>query len=319
MGIEIKYHNDEIYTIFIDETEIENDGVNFIVPKHLFKDKFVNDLPKNVIFNICWQHLDNIIHLDTIPYSIERIGDNKIIINFTDSGTRKYWDGEIGFKLYMETKRDIVKEREKEIGDLKFGDYTDDGNYIFLDYSCEIEAEKLDSVIDTAEQLISEIEGAASLTIGSPFKEIDDTNNEKEFTLSLVIPLLRKLGFVNVRYNHGKREFGKDVVFARRTEFEEYEFWGAQVKYGDISGGANSEIDTIISQIEDAMKIPFYDVYTRKKEKLSKVAIIISGKFTENAVEKICEKIESNAIKNNIVFIDSDKINSLTEKFKKVT
>ncbi len=317
MGIEIKYYEGEIFTIFIDETEIENDGENFIVPKHLFKNKNVNDLPKKLRFDICLQHLENVVHLDTIPYSIEKIGDKKVIVNFTDSGTRKYWDGDIGFKLHMETKRDIIQEREKEIGDIKFDNYEDDGNYIFLEYSCEIETEKLDSVINFAEQLISEIDGAASITIGSPFKAIDDTNNEKEFTQSLVIPLLRKLGFVNVRYNHGKREFGQDVVFARRTEFEEYEFWGAQVKYGDISGGANSEIDTIISQIEDAMKISFYDVYTRKKEKLSKVAIIISGKFTENAVEKICEKIESNAIKNNIIFIDSDKINSLTEKFKK--
>lgn len=319
MGIEIKYNDGEIFTIFIDETEIENDGENFIVPKHLFNDKDVNDLPEKVRFDICWQHIENVIHLDTIPYSIEKIGDKKVIVNFTDSGTRKYWDGYVGFKIYMETKRDIIKEREKEIGDLKFENYEDDGNYIFLEYSCELEAEKLDSVINSAEQLISEVEGAATLTIGSPFKDVDDTNNEKEFTLSLVIPLLRKLGFVNVRYNHGKREFGKDIIFSRRTEFEEYEFWGAQVKYGNISGGANSEIDIIISQIEDAMRIPFYDVYTRKKEKLSKVAIIISGKFTENAVEKICEKIEVNAIKNNIVFIDSDKINSLTERFKKVT
>lgn len=319
MSIDIKYEDGDVYTIFIDETELENDGENFIAPKHLLKDKKVNDVPENITFEICWQHIENVIHLDTIPYNITRIGDNKVIAHFSDSGRRKYWDGNYGFKLYMETKRDIVKEREKEIGDTKFVNYEDDGDYIFLDYSLEIEAEKFDTIIETAEQLISEIDGAAEITLGSPFKEIDDTNNEKEFTLSLVIPLLRKLGFVNVRYNHGKREFGKDIIFARKTEFDDFEFWGVQVKWGDISGEANSEIDTIIGQIDDALKIPFYDVYTRKKEKLSKIVIIISGRFTENAVEKICEKIESNAIKNNIVFIDADKINSLAEKFKKVT
>ena len=62
MGIEITYSDDEIFTIFIDEIEIENDGENFIVPKHLFKDKNVNELPENVKFDICWQHLGNVIH-----------------------------------------------------------------------------------------------------------------------------------------------------------------------------------------------------------------------------------------------------------------
>ena len=318
MSIKIKYYDNEVFTIFIDDVELENDGENFITPKYLLKDKNVNDIPVNTVFDICLEHTDGIIQLDAVPYSFTRIGNNKLLVRYSDTGRRKYWDGNYGFKIYMETKRDIVKEREKEIGDIKFISYEDDGEYIFLDYSIEIESELFNNVIDTSDQIISEIEGAVTITLGSPFKDIEDTANEKEFTVSLIIPLLRKLGFVNVRYNHGKKEFGKEIIFVRKTEFDEYEYWGAQVKYGDISGEANSEVDTIIAQIDDSMKIPFYDVYTRKKEKLSKVAIIISGKFTENAVEKICEKIESNSIKNNLVFIDSDKINSLMEKFSKL-
>ena len=62
--------------------------------------------------------------------------------------------------------------------------------------------------------------------------------------------------------------------------------------------------------------MPFYDLYTKQKQRISKLAIIISGKFTENAIEKICEKIESHVVRNNLTFIDGEKIQTLAEQFK---
>jgi hypothetical protein len=61
--------------------------------------------------------------------------------------------------------------------------------------------------------------------------------------------------------------------------------------------------------------MPFYDLYTKQKQRISKLAIIVSGKFTENAIEKICEKIEGHADHNNVVFIDGEKLKTLTERF----
>jgi len=304
--------------IFINGEEIDTeDGEAYQVPKGLLKGIRFSEMPGNVSFEICEKIEEGIIMLNTLPFTISKILDNKANVYFEDSGRRKYWDGDVGFKLYMETKRDVIKEREKEVGDLKFESYDDDGDYIFLTFSVEIESSTFEEIITFAEQLIQEIEGAVELTIGSPFKDVKDSRDERDFSLSVVIPLLRKLGFSNVRYNHGRREFGKDITFSRKTEFDEFEFWGAQVKYGDISGGANSEIDLLISQIDDAFKIPFYNVYTRRKEIISKLLIVISGRYTENAIEKICEKIESYAVRNNIVFIDGGKIETIAERFKK--
>ena len=304
--------------IYINGEELDtDDGETYHVPKGLLKGVRLSEMPEGVDFEICTKITEGVIEYSGTPYKISRISDNKAYVYFEDSGRRKYWDGEVGFKLYMETKRDIVKEREKEVGDLKFQSYDDDGDYIFLTFSVETESSTFEEIITFAEQLIQEIEGAAELTIGSPFKDVKDSRDERDFSLSVVIPLLRKLGFSNVRYNHGRREFGKDITFARKTEFDDYEFWGAQVKYGDISGGANSDIDLIISQIDDAFKVPFYNVYTRRKESISKLLVVISGRYTENAIEKICEKIERRAIRNNIVFIDGEKIETIAERFKK--
>jgi len=318
----IKFSRDKdnlVEQILINGEEIDSDdGEVYLVPKGLLKGISFNEMPHDVSFEICDKVEDDIVYVGTCPMTISKVSGKKAHVHFEDSSRRKYWDGDIGLKLYMETKRELIKEREKEIGDLKFESYEDDGDYIFLTFSAEIEAITFDGIITSAEQLLKEIEGTIELTIGSPFKNVEDTHDEQDFAVSVVIPLLRKLGFSNVRYNHGRREFGRDIIFSRKTEFDDFEFWGAQVKYGDVSGAANSEIEFIISQVDDAFKVPFYDLYTKRKERISKLLIVISGKFTENAIEKICEKIESHALKNNVSFMDGAKIETIAEKFRKL-
>lgn len=318
MGIELK-QVEGLESLLINGIEIDSDDCEtYYVPKSLLKGIQFTKMPQDVVFELCDRVEENLVSFDgPIPYSVRKLENNNALILFDSSGTRKYWDGEIGFKLYMETMRDIINEREKEVGDIHFESYDDDGAYIHLEFSAEVETDIFDTIIDFADQIINEIEGALEISLGSSFEKINDGDNEKEFTLKILLPLIRKLGFSNVRYSHGKKEFGKDIIFTRRTEFDEFEYWGVQVKFGDISGGANSDIDMIISQIDDAFKMPFYDVYTRKKERLSKVIIAISGKFTENAIEKVCEKIESHAIRNNIVFMDGEKIRTLIERFRR--
>jgi len=217
----------------------------------------------------------------------------------------------------MEAKKDIIDQRENELNDIKLESYDDDGTWIHLIYSSIIPADDCNTVIDISEQIISEIDGTAELKLGGEILEPNNIQNEKGFSLQIILPILRNLGFQNIKYNHGKREYGKDVVFSRLTEFSELEHWAAQVKFGDISGEANSEIDKIIAQLDDTFKMPYYCIYTRRKERISKLLFIISGKFTENAIVKICEKIEINALRNNIVFIDGDKIQNLIEKVRK--
>jgi hypothetical protein len=316
--IHIQRQSDEIVAISIDNERLDSDdGEVWTTPVALLKPYKVSDLPNNVSFALCKEIQGGIILLEHIPTTIQRIGLDKIRLSFEDSGTRKYWNGQVGFSHYMETKRDIVAERSKEIGDLSLDSYDDDGAYIFLRFSTEITATSCEEVLAIANQIVSEIEGATELRIGIDAFRPEPAENERDFTLRTVLPILRKLGFTNVRYNHGKREYGKDIVFARFTEFGELEHWAAQVKHGDVSGATGGDIDEIFSQIEDAFKMPFYDIYTRAQARPSKVCIIISGRFTENATEKICEKIESHAMKNNVIFVDEAKIATFAERFRK--
>jgi len=308
---------DQVDAVSIGDTSLDSDdGETWFLPKSLTADLKVADLPSDLSFDICNRHEDSIVFLDSVPMRLTKIADDKVRIDVDDSGTRKYWDGLVGFKPYMEAKRDVVSELAGEMENLTLKHYEDEGNWISLQYSCEFDGDECATAIELAVQLVEQIEGAAELRVGGQLWAPAHADNEKEFTLRTVIPLIRKLGFQNVRYNHGKREFGRDVLFARITEFGDLEHWGAQVKYGDVSGGANSDIDGILGQITDAFTMPFHDIYTRQQQRLSKLAIVISGQFTNNAIEKICESIENNAARNNTVFVDGERIATLAERFR---
>jgi len=320
MDIEVQRdEHDEVIGLKIDGVSFDSDdGEIWFVPKGYLREVNTASLPIDVQIECCESVHENVIHLDTIPFRLRGTSSDTALVEFEEMQRRKFWDGSVGLRKYMEAKRDIIAERAKQLGDVTLDSYEDDGDYIYLIYSASISGRKIGHIIDQAEQLIAEIDGATELAVGSPLPPVDAVHDEREFTISVVIPLLRKLGFSNVRYNHGKREFGRDVLFARVTEFDELEFWGAQVKHGNISGEANSEIDEMIGQFDDAFKMPFYDVYTRSKQHISKLVVVISGRFTENAVEKICEKIESAAIRNNLVFLDGEKIATLAERFRRL-
>lgn len=316
--IEYTEERGEVISIALHGEALDSDdGESWHTPKTLLKGIKVNDLPEGVSFALCEKIQEGMIYLDTIPVSLTKIASGRLRLSFEDGGTRKYWDGKVGFSHYMETKKAIVEERQKEDGDITLDSYDDDGAYIFMHFSTEIDCDNCEQAVQISEQIANEIEGAAELRIGVEMFTVSEADNEKEFTLRVVLPILRKLGFSNVKYNHGKREYGKDIVFSRLTEFEEVEHWAAQVKFGDVKGGANSDIDELFSQIEDAFKMPFYDLYTKARVRPAKVCVIISGKFTENAIEKICEKIESHAMRNNVLFVDGARIDTLSERFRK--
>jgi len=309
--------HEEVLSININgETLDSEDGEVWYCPKSILKDVQVNDLPENIKFLICREKEESTIVFDTLPMEICKINDSEIYISFEEMEYRKYWDAPVGLKRYMETKKAIIEERSKNLNDLQLDSYNDDGAYIIMNFSTSFNAEYVINAVEQAELLIEEIEGATSIAL--EMEPINLTaNNESDFSRHIILPILRKLGFTNIKYNHGKREYGKDFVFARITEFDELEHWGAQVKFGDVSGGSNSQIEELISQAQSAFQMPFYSIYTRRQEKISKFVIIISGKYTENAIERVCECIESNALKNNIVFIDGDKIEIFKDKYFK--
>jgi hypothetical protein len=123
--------------------------------------------------------------------------------------------------------------------------------------------------------------------------------DEMMFCNMYLTPFFKKIGFEQVIFNHGNKEFGKDYVLVTKNIFEETEYYGVQAKAGDMKGSATSSITEISNQIESAFKIP-YKMTNGKEIYISKMIIAISGKFTENAQTIIQNYITSYMVTNTM-------------------
>lgn len=134
---------------------------------------------------------------------------------------------------------------------------------------------------------------------------------EDDFKKIIVIPTLRRIGFEEIRDNHGIREFGKDIIFSKYDEFGLKRFYGAQVKAKDINGCNAGEIDDIISHATRAFIVPFTDIITKKEYFIDEFYIIISGKFLGNAIDIIRSSDKISSWGRLIHFIDGEFIQKL--------
>lgn len=140
--------------------------------------------------------------------------------------------------------------------------------------------------------------------------------NEKSFTQEVVIPLLNKLGFEGVHYNHGANEFGRDIIFSRINEFNEKKYCAVQVKVGNLSGKVRGEIDEIIQQLDDAFSMPVHLLNEPNDVYISEMIVVTSGKLTENAKQKIKHKINK-TIAGSLTFLDKESIMNHFLRIKK--
>ncbi len=148
MPIKYVMNGKYLESVIINDQVFQADDENEItIPKSLLKDLKLSEIRKDVLIHVCESIQDGCVFLDTCPCQIEKIDNKSAKIFFDDNGRRKYWNGNIGFKKYMETKRDIIKEREKELNDIKFIDYDDDDDNIFLNYSSIIQDTCLNGII----------------------------------------------------------------------------------------------------------------------------------------------------------------------------
>ncbi len=131
----VVYSNDEdgMRSFVIDGEEYVEDEERAIIPKAVLKQIRVEDIPDNFEIDVC-ESKDSSVIMVSVPMTFVKVGKNEFQVIYDELITRKYWDGPIGLKLYMETKKDVIEERSKEVGDVNLEVYDDDGAYIHLVY-----------------------------------------------------------------------------------------------------------------------------------------------------------------------------------------
>lgn len=240
-------------------------------------------------------------------------GPDGTVLSFRCHTPNKYWEGQFGLATFLAAIRDEVPRHENwQVTDIEL---EDDWKGITLSRTVAI-GDSLRNSIETAaadlKQLIHNAEVALS---GLPWRD-EFVADEDSFCRGLLHPLLRRMGFVFVRYTHGKKEYGKDFTFSEATPFGHHRHYGLQAKAGDISGKVNSAVDELLGQIVDAFSMPYYELGSKDPRYISTFIIAISGVFTENAREKIVEKMPKGLV-GSVYFLDRERISELVERFWK--
>ena len=97
---------DDMCSFVIDGEEYVEDEERAIIPKAVLKQIRVEDIPDNFEIDVC-ESKDSSVIMVSVPMNFVKVGKNEFQVIYDELITRKYWDGPIGLKLYMETKRDV--------------------------------------------------------------------------------------------------------------------------------------------------------------------------------------------------------------------
>ncbi len=99
---------DDMCSLVIDGEEYVEDEERAIIPKVVLKQIRVEDIPDNFQIEIC-ESKDSSVIMVSVPMTFIKVGKNEFQVIYDELITRKYWDGPVGLKLYMETKKDVIE------------------------------------------------------------------------------------------------------------------------------------------------------------------------------------------------------------------
>jgi len=233
-------------------------------------------------------------------------GDS-IILKFICHTPNKFWEGHYGLSVFIQSLLDQAEVAENfKISNVEL---EDDWKGITLERMLS-SGDPIVASIQMAVENIKALMHQAEIALGGlAWKTIYKTD-ENMFCREILEPLLRRMNFLFVRYTHGRREYGKDFTFSENTTFGGFRHYGLQAKAGNVSGKVKSQVDELIGQVEDAFSMPFFELGSADRRYISTFVIAISGHFTENAREKIVEKIPGTLL-GSIWFLDQTRIEDL--------
>lgn len=119
---------------------------------------------------------------------------------------------------------------------------------------------------------------------------------EEEFTLRMLVPLLERAGYRNVRYCHGPAEAGCDLRYESRDPMGCPIQYGAQVKMGRIRSKASGpdNVATLISQAKAALTCGFCDEFTGECTYVDQFWIMSPQDVSEQAQRLIASHNQQN-------------------------
>ncbi|ALB44034.1 restriction endonuclease [Clostridium beijerinckii] len=242
--------------------------------------------------------------------NVNRFG-NKLLLEFIKLGDEDGYYKDWSYKKFMETLKSVCDE----VNYVYVNNYSlseDDPFFraFFISMLIDINEYKNFNQVyfecgDLCRKLINITEDRLKGIWWNPEFETD----EMLFCKCFLNQYFRKMNFEDVKFNHGNKEFGKDYVLVTSNLFGGKEYYGVQVKAGKVSGSVNSDIQELINQIKISFDVP-YELGDGTKVYMSKVIIVISGHYSENAKEIILSQMERYKL-SNIIFISKKELSTI--------
>lgn len=236
--------------------------------------------------------------------------DGRLVSCYISHQPNKYWEGKWGLATFLRAISEqvaffpSVTVREMELED----DWKRLAIVIPLDEGAAMEC------IQASTRTIKTIMNDAEVALGGLRWKEEYDKDERAFCEEVLAPLLRRIGFLGVRYTQGAREYGKDFTFSELTPFGIMRHFGLQAKAGNVSGEVNSAIDELVGQADDAFKMPYYDIASTEPRFISTLVVAISGRFTANAKEKIMNKVPR-GLHGSLLFLDRESLLELIGRY----
>jgi hypothetical protein len=236
---------------------------------------------------------------------------NGVALDFNCHEPNKYWNGRFGLGTFLSAIQDQATFLDNLV--VSHIELEDDHKSISLGCVVFSGHRIYDSIMAVADQLNHLVRLAEVALAGLIWKKEYETD-EAAFCKEVLYPLLLRMKFCFVRYGHGTKEYGKDFTFSEPTRFGDFRHYGLQAKAGDVSGEVNSKVDELLGQAKDAFEMPYYELGSKDPRYISSYVIAVSGRFTENAREKIVEKIPKLLV-GSVYFLDRQRIEELVLRY----
>lgn len=233
---------------------------------------------------------------DRLFVELQKLGDY--------DGCYKDWS----MKKYMKTMHEICESMDEVlVSNYEYDDNDPAGRAFFIAFLFDInEIKYYEEIYQYCHEFWVQIEALVEKKNRGYFWDTKFEVDEMEFCRLYLTPFFKKIGFEQVIFNHGNKEYGKDYILVTKDIFGNAEYYGVQAKAGNMSGSANSDINEIANQINMGFSIP-YEMVNGEKVYISKMIIAISGNFTDNAQTVIQNFVEKYKF-TNIIFLSKKEL-----------
>ncbi len=290
----LKYENYSKYGMAILTGEIDSN--EDIIPFEEFEENFTTEV----------NYEDDYFY----QLNVNRFGD-KLLLEFIKLGDDKGFYRDWSYKKFMEVLKEVCDSLDYVYVN-NYDTSEDDSLFraFFLSMLIDINDYKdFNTVYFKCGNLCKTLITITEQRLRGIWWSLEFEKDEMLFCKFFLSPYFNKLGFDRVIFNHGNKEFGKDYILETTNKFSNKEYYGVQVKAGNLSGSANTNIQEIVNQIDMAFEVP-YKLIDGTEIYVSKVIIAISGDFTDNAKERIYRKIKRYKF-SNLIFIGKHELNSI--------